>query len=191
MARNAEIHAGTATTEQQLVIRRVFNAPRERVWKAWIDPESLMRWWGPKDFTAPVSRIDLRVGGKYLHCMRSPEGKDYWSTGVYREIVPEERLVCTDNFADEKGNVVPASYYGMPGDWPPELLVMVTLEEVGAKTRMTLRHEGIPAGKMREDCIAGWNQSFDKLARELETPRKVSAIPTGHRTLTPCVSVAR
>jgi uncharacterized glyoxalase superfamily protein PhnB/uncharacterized protein YndB with AHSA1/START domain len=189
MATNAEIHLRAAAAEQQLVIRRVFNAPRERVWKAWTEPEFLMQWWGPKDFTAPASTIDLRVGGKYLHCMRSPEGKDYWSTGVYREIVPVERFVCTDNFADEKGNVVPASHYGMPGDWPPELVVTVTLEEVGAKTRMTLRHEGIPAGRMREDCIAGWNQSLDKLARKLETPRIVSAIPTGHHTVTPYLCV--
>jgi uncharacterized glyoxalase superfamily protein PhnB/uncharacterized protein YndB with AHSA1/START domain len=189
MARNAEIHPGAATAQQRIVIRRVFNAPRERVWKAWTDPEVVKQWWGPKGFTAPVSTIDLRVGGKYLSCMRSPEGKDYWSTGVYREIVPPERLVCTDNFADEKGNLVPASYYGMPGDWPPELLITVTLEEVGAKARMTLRHDGIPAGKMREDCIAGWNQSFDKLAEVLVTPTTVKAVPAGHHTVTPYLTI--
>jgi uncharacterized protein YndB with AHSA1/START domain len=61
--------------------------------------------------------------------MRSPEGHDYWSTGVYREIVPMERLVCTDSFADEKGNVVPASHYGMQGEFPPELLVTAENEK--------------------------------------------------------------
>ena len=65
-----------------------------------------MRWWGPKDFTSPACAIDLCVGGKYLACMRSPEGRDYWSTGVYRAIVPKEKIVYTDNFADAKGNVV-------------------------------------------------------------------------------------
>ena len=59
--------------------------------------------------------------------MRSPRGEEFWSTGVYREIVPMERIVCTDSFADEKGNIVPASYYGMQGDWPLECLVTVTL----------------------------------------------------------------
>jgi uncharacterized protein YndB with AHSA1/START domain len=148
---------------EELVITRVFDGPREAVWQAWTDPKHFIRWWGPKDFTSPVCRIDLRVGGKYLACMRSPEGRDYWSTGVYREIVPKEKIVCTDNFADAKGNVVPASHYGMQGDWPSELLVTVTFEEDGGKTIMTLRHDGIPRN-MKRDCEAGWNGSFDKLA---------------------------
>src|SRR5207249_10001297 len=69
-----------------------------------LDPERAKRWWGPEGFTAPFIKIDLRVGGKYLFCMRSPDGKDYWSTGVYREIVPLQRIVSTDSFADEKGD---------------------------------------------------------------------------------------
>jgi uncharacterized protein YndB with AHSA1/START domain len=123
-----------------------------------------MRWWGPTGFTSPVCRIDLRVGGTYLFCMRSPEGQDFWSTGVYREIVPFERLVCTDSFADEHGNVVPASHYGMEGDFPLELKVTVTFEEQGGKTTMTLRHAGFPAGEIVDQAAAGWNGSFDKLA---------------------------
>src|SRR5688500_6087761 len=97
----------TMSTEQDLVVTRVFDAPREMVWKAWTDAEQMKRWWGPKGFTAPTCTMDLRVGGKYLHCMRSPEGQDFWSTGVYREVTAPERLVMTDSFADEKGNVVP------------------------------------------------------------------------------------
>ncbi len=99
--------------------------------------------------------------------MQSKEGKDYWSTGVYREIVPNERLVCTDLFADEKGNPVPASYYGMAGEWPPELLVTVTFDEQEGKTKMTLSHVGIPHGEMHDLTKAGWNESFDKLAEYL------------------------
>src|SRR6267378_2706264 len=60
-----------------LVITRVFDAPREQVWNAWTDPEQFKKWWGPEHFTAPVSEIDLRVGGTYFNCMRSPDGKDY------------------------------------------------------------------------------------------------------------------
>jgi uncharacterized protein YndB with AHSA1/START domain len=148
----------------ELTITRIFDAPRERVWKAWTDPEWAKRWWGPEHFTSPVCRIDLRVGGAYLFCMRSPEGQDFWSTGVYSKIVPLERLVCTDSFADEKGNVVPASYYGMESDLPLELQVTVTFEDQGGKTTMTLKHAGFPEGEMREMAAAGWNTSFDKLA---------------------------
>ena len=152
---------------EDLVIKRIFDAPREAVWKAWTVPKQCIRWWGPKGYTAPACKIDLRVGGKYLFCMRSPEGQDYWSTGVYRDIVPMERIVLTDSFADEKGNVVPASHYGMQGDWPMELLVTVTFKDDGGKTIMTLEHAGIPSGTM-SDCEAGWSGSFDKLAESLE-----------------------
>jgi uncharacterized protein YndB with AHSA1/START domain len=152
-----------------LTITRIFDASREKVWKAWTTPEGVKKWWGPKNFTSPVSKIDLRKGGKYLSCMRGPDGKDYWSTGVYREIVPLERLVVTDSFADEKGNVVPASHYGMAGEWPLELLVTVTFEDLGNKTKMVLRHEGIPEGMMREMTETGWSESFDKLAEYIVT----------------------
>ncbi|MEK6697410.1 MAG: SRPBCC domain-containing protein, partial [Nitrospirota bacterium] len=157
----------TKPVERELVITRIFDAPRNLVWKAWTEPERLMRWWGPKNFTSPFSTIDLRAGGGYLNSMRSPEGQDFWTTGVYREIVPMERIVYTDSFADDKGNVVPASHYGMRGYWPLELLVTVTFEEDGGRTKMTLRHAGIPAGRMSELTEAGWKESFDKLAESL------------------------
>ena len=153
--------------KNELTITRIFDAPRESVWKAWTSPEDLKKWWGPKYFTSPISTIDLRVGGKYLSCMRGPDNKDYWSTGVYREIVPLERLVMTDSFADENGNVVPASHYGMAGDWPLELRVTVTFEELGNKTKMILQHEGIPEGIMQEMTQTGWSESFDKLAESI------------------------
>lgn len=157
----------TLPSGRELVITRVFDAPRELVWKAWTDQQQLTRWWGPRDFTAPSCTIDLRVGGKYLFCMRSPDGQDYWSTGTYREIVPPARLVCTDSFADAQGNVVPASHYGMRDDMPLEMLVTVTLIENAGRTTMTLRHVGVPAGEMSEMTGQGWNQSFDKLAVSL------------------------
>lgn len=148
---------------QELVITRIFDARREILWKAWTEPERVKSWWGPKGFTSPVNNIDLRVGGTYLNCMRSPEGNDYWSTGVYREIIEPELLVYTDSFSDAEGNLVPASYYGMSGDWPLELLVRVTFEELDGLTKLTLRHIGIPAGENRDLAKAGWNESFDKL----------------------------
>jgi uncharacterized protein YndB with AHSA1/START domain len=156
--------------EMDLVITRIFNAPRELVWKAWTDPEYMRRWWGPKGFTTPVCKIDFQVGGIYLNCMRSHESKDYWSTGVYREIVEPERIVMTDSFADKEGNVVPASHYGMSGDWPLEMLVTVTFEEHNGKTKLTLRHSGIGGitATDRANMQQGWSESFDKLAEILK-----------------------
>jgi len=166
----------TDKNKEQLTITRTFDAPRDLVWKAWTVPEHIKRWWGPKDFTEPVIEIDFRVGGKYLFCMHGPKGaefdKDLWSTGVYREIVPLERIICTDSFADENGNVVPATYYGMNENIPLELLVTVTFQEHNGKTKMTLRHTGIPAGPDSEGANQGWNESFDKMAELLATLRK-------------------
>ncbi len=158
-----------ASSRRALEIERVFDAPRELVWKAWTDAEMAKRWWGPKGFTSPAAEIDFRVGGKYLLAMQSPDfnnGDPIWSTGVYREIVPNERIVCTDCFADGNGNVVPATHYGMSEDFPMETLITVELEEIDGKTKLTLRHEGMPA-EMAEGAEAGWNESFDKLAVSL------------------------
>ncbi len=154
--------------DQELVISRIFDVRREVLWKAWTEPERLKQWWGPKGFTSPVYDIDLRVGGSYLNCMRSPEGKDYWGTGVYREIIEPELLVFTDSFSDPEGNLVPASYYGMSGDWPLELMMRVTFEGLDGLTKVTLHHAGIPAGENRDLAKAGWNESFDKLEDYLD-----------------------
>lgn len=151
------------TLPRTLIIERIFNAPRQLVWRAWTEPEQLMRWHGPKDYTAPACKIDFRGGGTCLTCMRCPEGQDYWSIGTYQEIVPLERIVCSDSFADPEGNVVPASYYGM-GEFPLVLTETVTFEDLGDKTRLTLTHTGFPAGDITTYAAAGWNESFDKLA---------------------------
>lgn len=153
---------------QKIQIIRIFDAPRELVWKAWTHPQHFRRWWGPKDYTCPFCEMDFRVGGKYLNCMRSPEGKDYWGTGVFREIIPMERIVFTDCFADEQGNVVPATHYGMSPDFPLEMLVIVTFEDLDGKTKMTLEHIGIPTGPDSEGAQQGWSESFDKLAESLK-----------------------
>jgi uncharacterized protein YndB with AHSA1/START domain len=160
----------TLAATDELVITRVFDAPRELVFQVWTDPRHITAWWGPQHFTSPTAQVDLRVGGRYLFCMRSPEGQDYWSTGVYKEIVAPERLVYTDSFADANGNAVPASHYGMGDDWPPALEITVTFEALEPrKTRLTVFQTGVPAGQMRELSIAGMNQSLDKVAAYLAT----------------------
>lgn len=159
-------HMAKHKSSKDIAITRVFDAPRELVWKDWTEPKRFMRWWGPKDYSCPEAEIDLRVGGSYLACMRSPEGKDIWSTGKYLEVVEPERIVMTDSFADENGNVVPASYYGMEGEFPIALQVSVTFEEHSGKTTMTLRHSGMPP-EVAKDAETGWNQSFGKLAEDI------------------------
>jgi NADPH:quinone reductase len=149
--------------EQTLVITHVFDAPRDLVFKAWTEPERMKKWWGPKGFTCPVCEIDLRPGGLCRTCMRSPDGQDFWSQGVYREIVEPERIVCTDAFADDKGNQVSPEHYGMSPDWPEEAIIEVTFSEHAGKTRLTLYHYPLPQGRERDLCEQGWNESLEKL----------------------------
>ena len=153
--------------QKELVIDRVLNLPINKVWQAWTEAKSFKKWWGPKDFTCPSSRMEAKVGGKYLNCMRSPNGKEFWSTGVVEEIITEKKLAITDSFSDEKGNIIPASAYGMEGDWPMECHITASFEKMGDKTKMSLRHEGIPP-EMHDECRQGWNESLDKLEKNLK-----------------------
>ena len=163
-----------------LVITRVFDAPRRFVFQAWTEPERVKRWWGPKDFTTPVCEIDLRPGGVFRTCMRSSEGQEFWSQGVYREIVEPERIVVTDSFADENGNPVSPEHYGMSPDWPAEALITATFTEQAGKTRLTVQHTPLPSGRERDLCEQGWSESLDKLADYLaQASRQPSDAATG------------
>jgi len=150
-----------------IVIYRVFNLQVNKVWKALTEAEQFKKWWGPKDFTCPSSKMEAKVGGKYLNCMRGPDGKDYWSTGVVKELVPEKKLVITDSFSDSKGNIISGADYGLPGNWPKELLITFELQEADGATKLKLIHESIPE-EMLEECKKGWNESFDKLEENIK-----------------------
>jgi len=165
-------NSGTTTSarsaDREIVITRVFDAPRDLVFKAWTEPERVMRWWGPDGFTTPVCKIDLRPGGVFHNCMRPPEGRDFWSKGVYREIVEPERIGCSDFFSDEEGNLVQPTHYGMSPEWPAEALVTVTFAEHDGKTKFTLHHAvGSAPASERDQCRAGWTESLDRLAEYL------------------------
>lgn len=151
------------TQNNTILIERIFEAPRDLVWQAWTQPEHLMRWWGPKAFTSPACKIDLRVGGTYHTCMLAPNGTEYWSTGTFIEVSPVERLKFTDSFADSEGNVVSGAYYNMPSDVPMEMTVTVELFDMGDKTRMVLTHGLVEDKGMKDAMTASWQQSFDKM----------------------------
>lgn len=161
--------------EKGLEFTRVFDAPRAKVWEAWTTPEMVKKWWGPKDFTAPHIEIDLREGGKYLYCMHGVvvpggEAHDFWSAGIFREVKAPEKIVVTDYFSDEKGNPVTPAYYGMGSDVPYETTVETMLEEMGNKTKFTLRYPDTSRFDEQDlkDMDMGWNQSLDKLAEALK-----------------------
>ena len=157
----------SSMTNDAVVIERTFDAAIDLIWQLWTDPEHFKSWYGPQGFTVPVADMELRVGGKRLICMASPDGSmKMWTTGEYVEIVPVERLVYTESPADENGNVVSPSAMGMPDGYPTTTEVTVLLEDLGGRTKMVMTHAGVPASS---GAGGGWNQAFDKLADYIET----------------------
>lgn len=140
---------------------RTFPAPVEKVWTLWNDPESMRKWWGPKDYTAPVIKNDLRVGGSFLLSMRSPKGEMFWNTGTYKEIVANRKIVSTLSFSDENGKLIPGSEVKLPGTWPDAILLTVEFRETGGQTRVAIKEVGIPL-IMKLFATLGWQQQFDK-----------------------------
>jgi len=155
----------TVVDDESVTIERVMEAPRSVVWQAWTDCEHFSRWYGPEGFTLPHCEIDFRVGGRHLWGMRSPDGWEMWTTGVYQEIEELERFTTTEVSSDTEGNPAPGP--GMEG--PMETLLSVRLEDLdGGRTRMTVRQSGWASSEMGEGAGGGWSQAFEKLAATLE-----------------------
>ncbi|HYE89408.1 MAG TPA: SRPBCC domain-containing protein [Terriglobales bacterium] len=164
----------TIEMTETIDITRVYDAPRERVFAAWTQPELMKPWYGPRGFSLPHCTVDLRPGGLVHLAMRTPEGQDVWCRGIYREVVVPERLVCTDSFSDAQGNIVPAAQAGMSAEWPDEALLTLTFTEREGKTTVTLRHDvGHAPATERDQCKAGWTEMLDRLGEFLagESPR--------------------
>ena len=151
-----------------VVVTKFFNAPLKRVWQAWTNEDMMKQWWGPEEFTSPSAKIDFRVGGSSLLAMKDPNGEVIWSGGVYKEIIPYKKIVTTDHFADEKGNIISANDVGMPGDWPMDALITIEFSDANEEqVKIIITHEGIPKD-MHDDCVEGWNSSLNKLQRLVE-----------------------
>ena len=141
---------------------RTFNASQDEVWRVWNDADSIKHWWGPRGYTAPFIRNDLRVGGTYLWAMKSPKGEMFWNTGVYKEVVPNRRIVSTTSFADETGKAIPGSKAPVPGRWPNAVTVIVEFSDSSGKTKVTVTEVGLPLIVKVLSRVA-WDQQFDKI----------------------------
>jgi uncharacterized protein YndB with AHSA1/START domain len=155
----------TVNEVERMRITRVFDAPRELVWKAWTDPKYVMQWWGPKGFTAPVCKMDVRVGGKSLCCMKTPDGQEFWNGIEYHEIVPYEKIVSSMYFADAQGNKVEPEAYGIEHESIEGAFDVTLFEDIGnGQTRLThIGNEPMESAK-NSGQLEGWNQILDKIA---------------------------
>jgi uncharacterized protein YndB with AHSA1/START domain len=157
--------AERALSDRRLEIEREFDAPRDLVWRMFADPYHLSRWWGPKGFTSPVVELDFRVGGRWHHVMRSPDGRDFPIDSIFVEIAPPERIVFRN---------APATDAVFGDNPPPSFLQVITLEALpGNRTRLTLEawfdtvanRDAVARRGFREGSLEG----FDKLAAHLLT----------------------
>jgi len=149
--------------DDELLIVRTFNAPPSLVFSLWSSAEHMKRWMGPKDFTCPEVAIDFRVGGSYRAMIRSAERGENWFGGVYREIVPDKRLVFTfawDNEGPSAG---------------VETLVTITFEERDGKTVQTFHQAPFRNVERRDSHVGGWSGAFDKEAIYIEKIAKEHA----------------
>jgi uncharacterized protein YndB with AHSA1/START domain len=142
----------TDDSERTLVLTRVIRAPRERVFEAWTTPELVAAWWGPEGYVTEHCEMDIRPGGAFRVSMRSPDGVLYWKRGIYQEIVAPERIVFTFAWEDVAG---------IPGH---ETTVTVTLEDVGAATRLTLHQAVFETVGWCEDHKRGWSSCLERFA---------------------------
>src|SRR6266851_226245 len=147
----------TEPAANTLVIERIFDAPRELVFKAWNEPQHLVRWLGPQGFTGTIIKMDARPGGGYRFHMRSAEGIEYWQQGVYREVVAPARFVSTCAWADAYGNPT-----------GPETLMTVTFEEHDGKTKLTFQ-QVFESAAARDAHRSGTASALDRLAEYLAT----------------------
>jgi uncharacterized protein YndB with AHSA1/START domain len=144
------------TSDRELVLTRLIDAPREKLFKAWTDPELLKQWFAPLPYTTPVAELDVRPGGANFIVMRGPDGNDMPNRGVYLEVVENERLVFTDAYAKA---------------WEPSekpfMTVALTFEDEGGKTRYTarVRHWTVADREAHEKMgfHQGWGQCTDQL----------------------------
>jgi uncharacterized protein YndB with AHSA1/START domain len=138
-------------SERALTITRVFDAPRELVWKVWTSAEHAMNWWGPRDYPARQVRMNVWPGGRWRHCLRSTEtGADLWHGGEFREVIAPERLVFTFAWEEE-------------GERGLETLVTVTFAEEDGKTRMSFHQAPFQSDGERDGHQGGWGSAFDRL----------------------------
>lgn len=148
----------TLPSDREIVMERVFAAPRALIFKAYTDPNLIPKWWGPRYLTTTVDKMEVKVGGVWRFVQRDADGNEYAFHGEYREIVPPDRLAYTFEFE------------GMPGH---ALLETVTFEEREGKTKVTVTSlfQSVEDrdGMIQSGMEAGANESADRLAELLET----------------------
>jgi len=158
----------TAAAVKEFVISRVFDAPRDLVWKAFTECEHLMHWWGPKGFKMVSCKMDFRPGGIFHYCLESPDGQKMWGKFIYREIKAPDYFEHTVSFSDEKGGV---TRHPLAPTWPRQTIAKATFADERGKTRLTVHwapfeatdEEAKTFDQGRDGMRQGWSGTMDQL----------------------------
>ncbi|MEQ1901420.1 MAG: SRPBCC domain-containing protein [Devosia sp.] len=161
MAANSSQSA--STSDQTLEIIRIFEAPRELVFKLWTQPEHVVRWYGPEGYFLKHCDLNARVGGTYRYCMARPDGYEHWISGTYREISPPERLSVT-YVNDYDGH---------------EMLVELKFRDIGGRTEMSFRQAPFTSVAERDSHGIGWNSTLDLFAAYASRADVAGGLPAG------------
>lgn len=146
-----------------LEIKRDFKAPVENLFKAFSTSKAIKAWWWPKDLYSDQVDFEFREGGHYFINMKGSKQAGGGMTGEFEEIIENQRIVMTDSFANKDGKAISAAEANMPGEWPENAYITLEFTALDQnRSRLHLSQEGIP-NELQDDCIQGWNQSFDKL----------------------------
>lgn len=144
------------TTERELTITRVFDAPRELVFKIWTSPETMLEWWGPTAFPATQMKMEARAGGTWRGCLTSTEdGRELWQNGRFHEVHPHDRIAFTFVWEEE-------------GERGIETLVTINFADEGGKTRMEFHQTPFQSVAERDGHEGGWSSMFDRLEAYLK-----------------------
>jgi uncharacterized protein YndB with AHSA1/START domain len=157
---------------RDLLVTRIFDAPVERVFNAWRDPDQVMQWWGPTGFTCPSARMDFREGGTSLVCMRPPQefpgGVDLYNTWAYTRIVPNQLIEYILDWADQDGNRLDPETLGLPPGMPRDVHNTNEFKDLGnGKTELTVTEHGYDSEAQMELSRQGLEQCLDKMAASL------------------------
>jgi uncharacterized protein YndB with AHSA1/START domain len=153
--------------DREILATRIFDAPRDLVWKVWTEREHIEKWWGPNGFTTTTSRMDVKPGGMWRYVMHGPDGRDYENRIVYVEVVKPERLSYSHDDADDSGDKGAESIH---------FQVNVNFEELGGKTKIIMRMV-FPSAKLRDfviethGAVEGLKQTLGRLGEYLGQQR--------------------
>jgi uncharacterized protein YndB with AHSA1/START domain len=166
MSSQSSMGRDSHSQSKPVAIQRNFRAPVEHLFSAFKTSDAIKAWWWPKDLYADRVDMEFKEGGHYFINMKGEKSGGKGMAGEFEEIIENRRIVMSDHFADEQGKVLTAAEANMPG-WPETLMITLDFSATGRNSsQLSLTQEGIPA-KMREDCVQGWSQMFDKLETHL------------------------